>query len=36
MTLFDILVPLAALTVAGIGILIIRLTDPDRSQLKRR
>jgi hypothetical protein len=36
MTLVDIMVPLAALGVAGIGILIIRVTDPDRSRSRRR
>ena len=27
MTLFDIIVPLAALTIAGVGVLIVRATD---------
>jgi len=36
MTLFDILVPLAALAVAGVGVLIVRLTDPDRPKAHRR
>lgn len=30
MTLFDILVPLAAILVAGAGVLILRLTDRKR------
>lgn len=30
MTLFDILVPLSAILVAGVGVLILRLTDRKR------
>jgi hypothetical protein len=32
MTLFDILVPVLALAVASVGLLIIHLTDPQRSK----
>lgn len=36
MTLFNILVPLAALGVAGIGALAFYLTDPDRVTRRKR
>jgi hypothetical protein len=32
MTLFDILVPVLALAIAGVGVLIIHLTDPQRKR----
>lgn len=35
MTLFNILVPLAALAVAGVGVLIFHLTDPDRKRPRK-
>ena len=36
MTLFNILVPLAALAVAVAGVLAFHLTDPDRTARKKR
>jgi len=36
MTLFNILVPLAALAVAAVGALALHLTDPDRTARKKR
>jgi hypothetical protein len=36
MTLFDIVVPLTALAIAGVGILIFHFTDPDRKRPKNR
>jgi hypothetical protein len=36
MTLYDIIVPVAALLIAGVGVLIVHLTDPDRTARKKR
>jgi hypothetical protein len=36
MTLFNVIVPLAALAVAGAGILMLHLTDPDRKRSRKR
>lgn len=36
MTLYDILVPAFALIVGGVGVLIVRLTDPERRHPRRR
>jgi hypothetical protein len=36
MSLFDIIVPLTALAIAGIGIFVFHLTDPDRKRSRKR